>query len=192
MNDSEKPTTTSDNSNPPQSVEGEGEVTVRLPTEVRETLDSLFNSTPLSEPLVIESGSAEETFYVAEFLAEHLTNGAVFLLSGDLGAGKTVFAKGIAAGLGIDPEDITSPTFTLVNVYQGRLPLYHLDLYRLESVDAEALGLDEILEGEKNVVVIEWAERLAHSIEPAWEISLEYVSEERRKISVRPGNQMSD
>lgn len=106
--------------------------------------------------------SAEETFELAYRLGESLTTSTVFLLEGDLGAGKTVFAKGIAAGLDIDPADVTSPTFTLVNAHDGRMRLYHLDLYRLEGELEEiySLGLDEMLSEENAVVLIEWAERL--------------------------------
>ncbi len=106
--------------------------------------------------------SAEETFELAYQIGERLTESAVFLLEGDLGAGKTVFAKGIAAGLDIDPADVNSPTFTLVNVHEGRMRLYHLDLYRLEGAVEEvyALGLDEMLSEANAVVLIEWAERL--------------------------------
>lgn len=106
--------------------------------------------------------SAEETFELAYQIGESLTSTTVFLLEGDLGAGKTVFAKGIAAGLEIDPAEVNSPTFTLVNAHEGRMRLYHLDLYRLEGELEEiyALGLDEMLSEEKAVVLIEWAERL--------------------------------
>ena len=106
--------------------------------------------------------SAEETFELAYQIGASLTASTVFLLEGDLGAGKTVFAKGIAAGLDIDPADVNSPTYTLVNAHEGRMRLYHLDLYRLEGELEEvyALGLDEMLSEDKAVVLIEWAERL--------------------------------
>jgi tRNA threonylcarbamoyladenosine biosynthesis protein TsaE len=109
--------------------------------------------------------SAEETFELAYRMGESLTKSTVFLLEGDLGAGKTVFAKGIAAGLDIDPAEVNSPTFTLVNAHEGRMRLYHLDLYRLEGELEEiyALGLDEMLSEGNAVVLIEWAERLGAS-----------------------------
>lgn len=106
--------------------------------------------------------SAEETFELAYQISEGITEPALFLLEGDLGAGKTVFAKGIAAGLDIDPADVNSPTFTIVNQHDGRMRLYHLDLYRIEGgVDElRAIGLEEMLNEANAVVVIEWPERL--------------------------------
>jgi tRNA threonylcarbamoyladenosine biosynthesis protein TsaE len=95
-------------------------------------------------------------------LGAQVTGRAVFLLEGELGAGKTVFTRGLVTGLGGNPDDVSSPTFTLVNRYEhGRLRVYHLDLYRAESAgDLEGLGIEEIL-GEEAVVVVEWAEKLA-------------------------------
>jgi len=84
------------------------------------------------------------------------------LLDGSLGAGKTVFVKGLASGLDLDPEEVTSPSFTLVNPYTGRLPLFHIDLYRLDegAAAAHAVDLEELLSNERAVIVIEWGERL--------------------------------
>jgi tRNA threonylcarbamoyladenosine biosynthesis protein TsaE len=129
--------------------------------------------------------SAEETFELAYAIGERLTESAVFLLEGDLGAGKTVFAKGIAAGLDIDPAEVNSPTFTLVNVHEGRMRLYHLDLYRLEGKVKEiyALGLDEMLSEANAVVLIEWAERLgAFAIPNAIHIQIVDAGDDTRKI----------
>src|SRR4026208_2180421 len=108
------------------------------------------------------SGSANETFALGERLGSQLGGGEILLLDGPLGAGKTVFVKGIAAALGIDREEVTSPSFTLVNPYDGRLRLYHLDLYRLDegASAAHAVDLDDLLADEKSVIVIEWAERM--------------------------------
>jgi len=105
--------------------------------------------------------SAEETFALARNIGEQLNGGEVFLLTGDLGAGKTVFAKGLAAGLGIDPGDVTSPTFTLVNSHEGRLRFYHIDLYRLDAGAHQGLGLEEIFDDQAAVTAVEWAERLS-------------------------------
>lgn len=128
--------------------------------------------------------SADETFELGRRVGEQLNDRAVILLKGDLGAGKTVFAKGVAAGLGIDAADVTSPSFTLINVHDGRLRLYHIDLYRLESSSRVDLGLEEILEDERGVVMIEWAERLKFAIESSIEVEISYLSDSERKISV--------
>lgn len=104
--------------------------------------------------------SAAETFAAGFDLAGALEPGDVVLVSGNLGAGKTVLARGLAAGLGVDPDDVRSPTFTLVNPYRGRCPVYHVDLYRIDkAADLDELGLEEILGGD-GVAIVEWAERL--------------------------------
>ena len=104
--------------------------------------------------------SEEETHEAGRALAADLRAGDVVLLRGDLGMGKTVFARGIAAGLGIDPGRVHSPTFTLVNHYAGRLPVRHVDLYRIEAPsDLDELGLEEVLGGEA-IALVEWPERL--------------------------------
>jgi tRNA threonylcarbamoyladenosine biosynthesis protein TsaE len=129
--------------------------------------------------------SADETFELGRRLGEQLNDRAVILLKGDLGAGKTVFAKGVAAGLGIDSADVTSPSFTLINVHDGRLRLYHIDLYRLESSSRIDLGLEEILEDEGGVVMIEWAERLKFTPESSVEVEISYLSDSERVIVIR-------
>ena len=108
------------------------------------------------------SSSPHETFNYGHQLGSRLQGGEILLLSGPLGAGKTIFVKGICAALGIDEEDVTSPSFTLVNPYSGRLQLYHLDLYRLDegASAAHAVDLDELLSEDRAVIVIEWAERM--------------------------------
>ena len=131
--------------------------------------------------------SAEETFELAYAIGEALTEAAVFLLQGDLGAGKTVFAKGIAAGLDIDPAEVNSPTFTLVNAHAGRMRLYHLDLYRIEGGAGEVydLGLEEMLL-ENAVVVIEWPERLgAFHLPQAYRVTITDYGGDERQIEIR-------
>ena len=128
--------------------------------------------------------AADETFELGRRVGEQLNDRAVILLKGDLGAGKTVFAKGVAAGLGIEAADVTSPSFTLINVHDGRLRLYHIDLYRLESSSRVDLGLEEILEDERGVVMIEWAERLKFAPDSSVEVEISYLSDSERKISV--------
>ena len=132
-----------------------------------------------------KSRSADETFELGRRLGEQLNDRAVILLKGDLGAGKTVLAKGVAAGLGIDAADVTSPSFTLINVHDGRLRLYHIDLYRLESSSRIDLGLEEILEDERGVVMIEWAERLKFTPESSVEVEISYLSDSERVIVIR-------
>ena len=132
--------------------------------------------------------SPDETFSIGRRIGERLDGKSVLLLKGDLGAGKTVFAKGLGTGLGIESGEVTSPSFTLINVHEGRLRLYHVDLYRLESGSRIDLGLDEILEDKKGVVVIEWAERLESVPDGAMKVEISYVSEcERRIIIGRAG-----
>ena len=109
----------------------------------------------------IISHNPQETFALGVQCAASLRRGDVLALAGDLGAGKTHFTKGLAAGLGVE-SDVTSPTFTLIHEYPGgRLPLFHIDLYRLEEEDEVlGIGLDEYLDGD-GVTVIEWADKFA-------------------------------
>jgi tRNA threonylcarbamoyladenosine biosynthesis protein TsaE len=134
------------------------------------------------------SHRAEETFDLGKQVGEQLVGGEILLLSGPLGAGKTIFVKGLAAALGVDPEEVTSPSFTLVNPYKVRLTLYHIDLYRLEegASAAHAVDLDELLMDERAVIVIEWAERLGRYPLPSnvWRITISGDGDEPRKISI--------
>ena len=109
------------------------------------------------------------------------------LLSGPLGAGKTAFVRGLARGLGIEEDEVSSPTFTIVHEYRGgRLTLYHVDLYRLDRAATDDLGLDELGVAD-GVLAIEWPERLTHSLPSARAIDMELVDETTRRISVRAG-----
>jgi tRNA threonylcarbamoyladenosine biosynthesis protein TsaE len=128
--------------------------------------------------------SPEETFELARNIGERLNGGEVFLLQGELGAGKTVFAKGLAAGLGIDPSDVTSPTFTLINAHEGRRRFYHIDLYRLESDSRFDLGLEEIFEDKNGVVAIEWPERLSQTPTHRIAVELDYLSDSDRRVVI--------
>src|SRR5882672_1641315 len=107
-----------------------------------------------------QTHSEEETTAVGRELAATLSAGDVLLLYGDLGAGKTAFVRGLAEGLGVDRGEVSSPTFTLIQEYRGgRLPLFHVDLYRIEDPrEFDELGLDEI--GGEGVLTIEWAQKL--------------------------------
>jgi tRNA threonylcarbamoyladenosine biosynthesis protein TsaE len=135
------------------------------------------------------SADADETFSLGVRIGKQLVGCEILLLSGALGAGKTILVKGIAAGLGIDKEDVTSPSFTLVNPHDGRLRLYHIDLYRLDAgaSAAHAVDLDELLTNEKAVIVIEWAERLGAYRLPdsVWRIGISGVGEDPRTITIR-------
>ena len=117
----------------------------------------------MSAPLVAVTHSAPETRALAAALAELARPGDLLLLVGDLGAGKTAFTQGFGAGLGID-EQITSPTFALVQGYTGRLDLYHLDVYRLEQIEeAMDLGLSELLDDD-SVTLIEWGDTITSAL----------------------------
>lgn len=108
----------------------------------------------------VQTRSAEETRGWGQKLGKLLSRGDVVCLSGDMGSGKTVFAQGLAAGLGVS-ERVTSPTFLLVAEYEGRIPFYHIDAYRLEKTsEVEELGLEEYMEA-RGVVAIEWPEKVA-------------------------------
>src|SRR6476660_4707662 len=128
--------------------------------------------------------SEAETAAVARELATTLRAGSILLLSGNLGAGKTAFVRGLAAGLGVDPEDVSSPTFTLIHEYRGgRLTLYHVDLYRLERAAAADLGLDELGVSD-GILAIEWPDRLSHELPDATAIRIDIVDEETRRITI--------
>ena len=129
--------------------------------------------------------SEQETAGLAAALASRFTGGEVVLLSGDLGAGKTVFVKGLARGLGIDTGDVVSPTFVLLTRYRGRLTLHHADLYRLSGGgDEREIGLEE-LPGADGVLAVEWAERLSEAPWPRpWRVSLEHAGGDSRQVRV--------
>ena len=126
--------------------------------------------------------SEAETAAVGRALATVLVPGSVVLLWGDLGAGKTAFVRGLAAGLGIDPDAVSSPTFTLVQEYRGgRLPLYHVDLYRLQAIEVADLGLDEFaLDG--GVLAIEWPDRLPEAFPSPLIVRIEHSGDDTRRI----------
>ena len=148
----------------------------------------------------ILSKSAEETLRLGERLAKHFKKGDIVCLQGDLGSGKTTFIKGVAKGLKIAPAKVNSPTFVLMNAYQGRLPvprsgtysagqaglpLYHFDLYRLENTgEIGAIGCEEFLYGD-GVSVIEWAERLGVLTPKEYlRVELKHKGENERSIKL--------
>src|SRR5882672_4475178 len=132
------------------------------------------------------SQSEEQTYTAARELAHKLKTPAHILLYGELGAGKTLFAKGLAAGFGvIDVDEVSSPTFTLINQYPGRIKIYHIDLYRIQTGALDGLGLEEIFDDPNAAVIIEWAERLGSFETPgAVRVFLSYVDDRSRKIDV--------
>lgn len=131
---------------------------------------------------VVETRSEAETLDLARTLAPRLAPGSVLLLCGDLGAGKTAFVRGLAEGLGVPDDQVSSPTFTLVQSYRGRLPLLHADLYRITTAEVEDLGLDEV--GQGGVLAIEWAEKLSRPVPGAISILLEDLGDDRRRVTI--------
>jgi tRNA threonylcarbamoyladenosine biosynthesis protein TsaE len=126
--------------------------------------------------------SEEETEQAGQSLAGSLRPGAVVLLYGELGAGKTAFVRGLARGLGASTDDVSSPTFTLIQEYTGRsVTLYHVDLYRLAPREVDELGLEELVSGD-GIVAIEWAERWAGRPDDVCEVRIEHTGDERRAI----------
>ena len=135
----------------------------------------------------IITSSESETFSLAEQIGKSLKGTEVILLSGDLGAGKTIFAKGIAAGLDIDDvHHVRSPSYTLVNIYSAKFPIYHIDLYRLANEsEIDDLGWEDFLG--QGVIVVEWAEKLKFDLE-AIRIKIEILGDQNRKICITERN----
>ncbi|MDX8431034.1 MAG: tRNA (adenosine(37)-N6)-threonylcarbamoyltransferase complex ATPase subunit type 1 TsaE [Candidatus Algichlamydia australiensis] len=130
--------------------------------------------------------STEEMMALGEEFAKTLSPGAILLFYGDLGAGKTTFVKGLAKALcGVETNEVQSPTFTYLNIYEGSVPLYHFDLYRLENAKQfYALGFEEYLGG-SGVAAIEWAERLGSNLpEGAIQVEIKYINEKIREVSL--------
>jgi tRNA threonylcarbamoyladenosine biosynthesis protein TsaE len=129
------------------------------------------------------TGAPEETRELGRLLGEFAIAGLVVLLNGDLGAGKTCFAQGVASGLAVSSASpVTSPSYTLLNIHHGRLPLYHFDLYRLSQVDDLAdLGYDEFAEGD-GLTLIEWADRMKGALAASVSVSIETRAAQQRKL----------
>jgi tRNA threonylcarbamoyladenosine biosynthesis protein TsaE len=132
--------------------------------------------------------SEDETVEAGRQLAPSLGANSIVLLLGDLGAGKTAFVRGVAEGLGASPADVSSPTFTLIQEYRsGRIPLLHVDLYRLNNPqEVEDLGLEEL--GSGAVVAIEWAEKLPHAPLDAIRVSIDHLGEDERRVTIEMRN----
>jgi tRNA threonylcarbamoyladenosine biosynthesis protein TsaE len=140
---------------------------------------------------IVKLPDANATQMLGIDLGKSLTPGSVLLLTGNLGSGKTTFVQGLAQGMGI-VDSIVSPTFTIINEYfSGRLPLYHLDLYRLTSAEVDDLQLESYwlgLETELGIVAIEWAERLSYLPDNYLRIELTYDSIDRRIAKISSGD----
>jgi tRNA threonylcarbamoyladenosine biosynthesis protein TsaE len=133
--------------------------------------------------LSITTQSEDETRALGARLATHLHGGELIGLSGDLGSGKTVFVRGLAGGLAVPTSKVRSPTFTLINEYSGgRLPLYHIDLYRMRPSDMDRMALREYLYGD-GVCVVEWFERLGEDA-ACLAIDFTFVGENERLLVV--------
>jgi tRNA threonylcarbamoyladenosine biosynthesis protein TsaE len=142
----------------------------------------------------IISNSPEETFELGATLGSELRRGEIVLLTGGLGAGKTLLTKGILSALEFDVDEVTSPSFTLVNLYKTEdFNVYHIDLWRSEGGDAAfSVGLEEILEDEKAIVVIEWAERIANFVfgSTVYRIDLVGDGDQPRRIDIKRSEQI--
>jgi tRNA threonylcarbamoyladenosine biosynthesis protein TsaE len=136
----------------------------------------------------LTSTSAGDTRALGEQLGSCLQAGDVVCLYGELGSGKTVFVQGLARGLGVPPDAmVRSPSFVLIHRYEGRVPLYHADLYRLDGLAAiDEIGLRELLGGD-GVAVIEWADKLEAALPAArLEVRLRHVDDDTRQIALHP------
>jgi len=129
------------------------------------------------------TNSEDETFLLAKKIAKDFKGNEIVFLIGELGAGKTIFAKGIAAGLGLeDINQVCSPSFTLVNIYQARCPIYHMDFYRLqEDAEIDDLGWEDFIN--QGVIIVEWAEKMKAEIQ-AIRVYFEIKNENTRKITI--------
>jgi tRNA threonylcarbamoyladenosine biosynthesis protein TsaE len=151
-----------------------------LRIENNSTIPQFLNSSISS--VLTTTRSPAETEDVAAQLAASLRAGAVVLLHGDLGAGKTAFVRGLARGLGIDPDLVSSPTFVILQEYRGPLTLYHADLYRVTPEAVGDLGLDEVSAG--GVLAIEWAERMQTVAPGAIHVAIDDLGGDERRITI--------
>ena len=134
----------------------------------------------------IQSDSEEDTVRAGRDFAAGIGAGEVVLLSGGLGAGKTAFVRGLVHGLGGDPGQVSSPTFTIIQEYEARVRVHHVDLYRLAPIEVDDLGLDELMSG--SVLAIEWPERWTDPPPEAIHVSIEQGSGDHRTITIGPEN----
>ena len=145
-----------------------------------------MNRDATASPTASHSSASEaDTLQTGARLASGLERGDTVLLEGNLGTGKTVFVRGMARALGVDPAEVRSPTFTLVNIYRGRVPVYHIDLYRIDKPEElDELGLEEML-GTDGVAMVEWPDRLGpHRPRKAIRVRIEDLGGDAREILV--------
>jgi tRNA threonylcarbamoyladenosine biosynthesis protein TsaE len=142
--------------------------------------------------MTLTTRAEAETTDVGRRLAQTLTAGSVVLLVGDLGAGKTALVRGLAEGLGVAPEEVSSPTFTLMQEYRGgRVPIIHVDLYRLNDPrEIDDLGLEEL--GLDSVLAIEWAEKLPRPFADAVTVTIEHEAGDTRRLTIDSMTQLPD
>ena len=137
----------------------------------------------MASPEIHTTRSEDGTFALGAVVGSTLKPGTFVLLHGDLGAGKTAFVRGMVVGLGGNLDDVSSPTFVLIQHYKGRIPLVHVDLYRLENGAAvDDLGLEELVNGA--VVAIEWAERLPRPLDDSVTVKIEDLGGDARRITL--------
>ncbi len=136
------------------------------------------------ESIDVITRSEAETAAVGARLAQGLRPGDVIHLLGDLGAGKTVFVRGLVSGLGLDPDDVSSPTFTLIQEYRGPVTLFHVDLYRLAGAEVSDLELDALTAD--GIVAIEWADRLPTPDARAIIVRIDDAGDDERRVRVDP------
>ncbi len=137
------------------------------------------------------SSSPTRTYALGKRIGADIPAGTVIALIGDLGGGKTLFTRGLADGLGVPEKVVNSPTFVLVNEYKGRMPIFHMDLYRLSSVaEGMEIGLmDYLRRGKSGIIVVEWAEKLEHLLSPDWlEIHFEVTGPRQRRLILATEN----
>jgi tRNA threonylcarbamoyladenosine biosynthesis protein TsaE len=141
--------------------------------------------------LEFESRSPEDTLAIARALGEVMEPGDVVALTGDLGAGKTLFCKGVGEALGVSPDRIVSPSFVIVTEHRGRLPFTHVDVYRLDTVrEAEEIGLDETFAGREGICVVEWAEKVTELLPTdCIRVTFTVSGRDRREIAVAAPDQ---
>lgn len=138
----------------------------------------------------IATASPEETFQIGSQFGQTLGSPCIIALSGDLGAGKTTFIRGIASSLGADEREVCSPTFTYLNIYQGRIPIYHFDLYRIPTEkEFEAAGFDEYLHAD-GICCIEWSEKISSLLQERvslaiYRVCIAHAGEGLREIKIK-------